>query len=96
MGRVPDLSTGAAFITVTPDGENEITVAPGANRGLTPQDVDSASETIQKSDVLVAQMEIPPEVVERAIEAAAYAVRAGAAAATREGARGSLPIPEVL
>ncbi len=36
----PDASTGTAFITVTPDGENAITVAPGANRSLDPEDVD--------------------------------------------------------
>src|SRR5919107_4080136 len=32
--EVSGSSTGAAFITVTPDGENAITVAPGANRRL--------------------------------------------------------------
>ncbi|MEW6638021.1 MAG: ribokinase [Actinomycetota bacterium] len=64
--RAAGYSTGAAFITVTPDGENAITVAPGANRALTPDDVNAASESIRESSVLVAQMEIPPEVVERA------------------------------
>ena len=63
-------STGAAFITVTPDGENAITVAPGANRSLTPQDVDEAREAIGGSRVLVAQMEIPRETVRRAVEVA--------------------------
>ena len=66
-----EASTGTAFITVTPDGENEITVAPGANRSLVPDDVDAASEQIARSRVLVAQMEIPPEVVLRAVEVAA-------------------------
>ncbi|HSK82311.1 MAG TPA: ribokinase [Rubrobacter sp.] len=69
--EVPGSSTGAAFITVTPDGENAITVAPGANRRLTAQDVDDASESIEAAQVLVAQMEIPPEVVLRAVEVAA-------------------------
>jgi len=69
--EVPDSSTGAAFITVTPDGENAITVAPGANRRLTAEDVDHASESIGAAQVLVAQMEIPPEVVLRAVEVAA-------------------------
>ena len=67
---VPDRSTGAAFITVTPDGENAITVAPGANRSLTPEDVEAAAEEIQNSTVTVAQMEIPPETVQRAVEVA--------------------------
>lgn len=69
--EVPGSSTGAAFITVTPDGENAITVAPGANRRLTAEDVDDASESIGDAKVLVAQMEIPPEVVLRAVEVAA-------------------------
>jgi ribokinase len=64
-------STGAAFITVTPDGENAITVAPGANRSLTPESVESASGAIGGARVLVAQMEIPVETVLRAVEVAA-------------------------
>ncbi|HEY0129543.1 MAG TPA: ribokinase, partial [Rubrobacteraceae bacterium] len=64
-------STGTAFITVTPDGENAITVAPGANRSLVPADVDAASAEIAEARVLVAQMEVPPEVVLRAVELAA-------------------------
>ena len=67
----PDSSTGTAFITVTPDGENAITVAPGANRRLTAEDVDDASGFIGEARVLVAQMEVPPEVVLRAVEVAA-------------------------
>ena len=49
----PNTPTGAAFITVTPDGENAITVAPGANLHLTPNDVDGASEYIGRARVLV-------------------------------------------
>ena len=64
------VQTGAAFITVTPDGENAITVAPGANRSLTPEDADSASGKIGDSRVLVAQMEIPVQTVLRAVELA--------------------------
>lgn len=65
-----DTATGAAFITVTPDGENAITVAPGANRSLTPADVDAAADAIRAAKVLVAQMEVPLEVVEKAAEVA--------------------------
>ena len=63
-------STGAAFITLTPDGENAITVAPGANRRVRPQDVAAASEAIREARVLVAQMEVSPETVSRAVEVA--------------------------
>jgi ribokinase len=69
--RAPGASTGAAFITVTPDGENAITVAPGANRSLAPEDVDAAAGAIGDARVLVAQMEIPVESVLRAVEVAA-------------------------
>ena len=69
--EAPGSFTGTAFITVTPDGENAITVAPGANRRLTVEDVDHASEWIQEARVLVAQMEIPPQAVLRAVEVAA-------------------------
>jgi ribokinase len=69
--RASGASTGAAFITVTPDGENAITVAPGANRRLAPEDVDAAAGAIGEARVLVAQMEIPVESVLRAVEVAA-------------------------
>lgn len=73
----PNSSTGTAVITVTPDGENDITVAPGANRSLTIEDVDAAEGAIGGSRVLVAQMEVSPEVVQRAVEVAVrYGVRA--------------------
>ena len=63
-------STGTAFITVTPDGENAITVAPGANRRLTAGDVEAAAGAIGAARVLVAQMEIPVEAVVRGVELA--------------------------
>lgn len=65
-----DLPTGAAFITLTPDGENAITVAPGANSLLTPEDVEDASEEIGGASVLVSQMEIRAETVGRALKLA--------------------------
>jgi ribokinase len=69
--RASGYQTGAAFITVTPDGENAITVAPGANRALRWEDVEAAAEAIRGARVLVAQMEVPKEVVGRAAEVAA-------------------------
>lgn len=58
--------TGTAFITVTPDGENAITVAPGANRALSPTDVDLAWRRLGGLSVVVCQMEIPLACVEQA------------------------------
>ena len=68
--EAPDSSTGTAFITVTEDGENAITVAPGANRRLLPENVDAARGAIGEAAVLVAQMEVPRETVARAVEVA--------------------------
>lgn len=68
---LPSWKTGSAFITVTPDGENAITVAPGANRGLSDEDIEAAADAIAESEILVAQMEVSPETVARAIEVAA-------------------------
>ena len=67
VAPAPDSSTGTAFITVTQDGENAITVAPGANRRLTPEDVDAARGEIGDVAVLVVQMEVPRECVARAV-----------------------------
>ena len=70
--RTADRPTGAAFITVTADGENAIVVSPGANAALTPADVDLTGAT-----VLVASLEVPIPVVEHAVASAvATGVRA--------------------
>ncbi len=68
--EVEGASTGTAFVTVTADGENAITVAPGANRRLGPGDVEDAREAIGEARVLVIQMEVPRETVRRAVEVA--------------------------
>lgn len=53
--RFDHLATGTAFITVADGGENAITVAPGANAGLQPQDLPA----LQGIDVLLLQLETP-------------------------------------
>ena len=62
--------TGVAFITLTPDGENSIVVAPGANALLTPGDLDAARHTIARAGILVVQLEIPLAAVRRALQLA--------------------------
>lgn len=56
--------TGVALIVVDHDGENQITVAPGANRHLNPGDLD-----LTGFDAVVAQLEVPLETVEAAARA---------------------------
>lgn len=66
----PGVPSGVALIVVDARGENAIVVAPGANMALTPADVDRARDAIAASDVVVLQLEIPPETVDHAVEVA--------------------------
>jgi len=61
----PATPSGVALIFVDNKGENCIAVAPGANAGLTPHDVEAAQELITRADVVVMQLETPIETVER-------------------------------
>jgi ribokinase len=60
-----DQPTGVALIAVGPDGENQISVAPGANLALRPEHVVDALETL-RPHLLLASL----EVAERTIRAA--------------------------
>jgi len=53
------MATGIAVILVARDGENQIAVAPGANRALTPESVELAN-----GENVICQLEIPLETVE--------------------------------
>lgn len=66
----PEAVGGLALITVDAEGENAITVASGANGHLKPDQVMDAREAVQSADVLLAQLEIPVESVEKALELA--------------------------
>jgi ribokinase len=59
----PDAPTGVALITVAPSGENQIVVAPGANRRLLPDMLD-----VPWGDALICQLEVPVETVCKAAE----------------------------
>jgi len=54
--------TGVALITVDPTGENQITVAAGANHFVTPEQLPARIES-----PLIAQLELPIETVEAAV-----------------------------
>jgi len=63
--------SGVALIFVAAGGENSIGVASGANRRLSPTDVQRASGAIAEADALVMQLETPLETVQKAAEIAA-------------------------
>ncbi len=56
-------ATGIAFIAVAPDGENQIVVAPGANRTLSPERLD-----LPAADALICQLEVPVDTIAAAAE----------------------------
>ncbi|WP_020597172.1 ribokinase [Spirosoma panaciterrae] len=54
-----DHPTGVALITVDAQGENVITVAPGANAYLQPSDIDPMLDQIDPTSLVLTQLEIP-------------------------------------
>lgn len=59
--RDTDAPTGIALIAVGPSGENQIVVAPGANRRLQPELLD-----LPAADALICQLEVPVETLTHA------------------------------
>lgn len=68
--RDPSHSSGVAFILIDENGENMISVAPGANFHLTKSDIVKKAEIIRNAKVLVVQMEIPIETIEEIFQIA--------------------------
>jgi len=68
--RVEGISTGIASISVDASGNNSIIVVPGANYKLSIEDILASDDVIQKSDVVVAQLEVPIETVKHAMNTA--------------------------
>jgi len=71
----PRKPSGVALILVDEHGENIISVAPGANAELSPDDVRRARPAIEQADVVVIQLEVPLETV---AEAARVGAESGA------------------
>ena len=68
--RENDHATGIAAIFVDPDGNNSITVAPGANACVTPADDQDVSDLIAAASIVMLQLEIPVAAVNEAIHVA--------------------------
>jgi ribokinase len=62
--------SGVALVVVDKIPENVIVVVPGANMCVTPEDVEAAGEKLHAADVLMMQLEIPLEAIERALNVA--------------------------
>jgi len=63
-GRDSNAPTGIALIAVSPSGENQIVVAPGANRALVPEMLE-----LPPADALICQLEVPVDTLMHASKA---------------------------
>jgi ribokinase len=61
--QLADCASGTASITIA-GGENQIVVVPAANAQVTPGQVEQASATFARADVILVQLEIPLDTVE--------------------------------
>ena len=66
----PGTHSGIALINVAEDGENSISVAPGANSYLFPEDIYGFENAFDGAKMVLAQLEIPMETVKAAAEVA--------------------------
>jgi ribokinase len=64
-------ASGTAVILLTPDGQNRIVLAEGANGLLTPEDVAAHSALFDSAGIVVCQLEIPLATVQAAFALAA-------------------------
>jgi ribokinase len=65
LARIDDQPTGVALVVVDETGENQIAVAPGANRHLPADNVDTGGY-----DAVLCQLEVPDEVIAAAVQRA--------------------------
>ncbi|HEY3378478.1 MAG TPA: ribokinase [Armatimonadota bacterium] len=70
----PGMATGVALIMVDASGENMISVAPGANDALTPENLVAAAPAFLDVQMLIMQLEIPLPSVQWAAD---YATKLG-------------------
>jgi ribokinase len=61
------VATGTALIMVGGEGQNYLSVAPGANYRLTPAHVDRARPAIEGAAIVISQCEIPEETLDHVI-----------------------------
>ena len=57
-------ASGVAVIVVSEKGDNSIVLAPGSNFKVTPEDIDANISILRSAGMVLAQLEIPLEVIE--------------------------------
>jgi ribokinase len=67
----PDVASGTAVILLTPDRQNRIVLAAGANALLSEADVAAQAERFNTTDLLLCQLEVPLQTVAAAVARAA-------------------------
>ncbi len=70
VGTAAGTASGVALISVDRKGQNSITVIPGANGTLTPQDLDASLPQLRSAGIILTQLETPLETVEHLCEIA--------------------------
>jgi ribokinase len=67
---IPDVPSGTALIMIGGDGDNYLSVAPGANYELKRNHIDQVQSIISESDIILLQYEILTETLEYILEKA--------------------------
>lgn len=67
-----DAGSGVALVMVDERAENIISVIPGANMCVSPADVEAAYERIKNADVVMMQLEIPLDAIEKTLDIARH------------------------
>jgi ribokinase len=63
-------ASGIAFIMIDENGENMISVAPGANAKLNPQEIEKNETIVKNAATVVVQMELPIETIQKCFQIA--------------------------
>lgn len=66
--QLPEVYTGCGFVTLLESGDNSIIIDPGANRKLSAQMILDDEQAINRSDIVMAQLEVPDEPIEIAMK----------------------------
>ncbi|RKP52566.1 ribokinase [Trinickia fusca] len=69
LGESASAATGVALIVVDEAGRNSIVIVAGSNGALTPEDIARHEALLGSADVVVCQLETPPETVAAALAA---------------------------